>query len=125
MTDLEEKTEALPKMVSSVEETLEVNELETTLYNSKGESTLEEFSSAAKTVKFSAGNRYYIKVGGRPPISYNPIVDDLATADSRHRGKEMLFKYEEVDKNLFEQYVEFLKTRNTYLLNQVEALRKR
>jgi len=113
------------KIVSSVEETFEVNELETILYNNVGEDTQEEESSAAKTVKFSAGDRHYIKVGGRPSVSYNPIIDDLKTTDSRHRGKEMLFKYEEVNKDLFEQYIEFLKTKNTYLLNQVEILRKR
>jgi len=113
------------KIVSSVEDVLEVDELETTLYNSDGEDTQEDGSSAAKTVKFSAEDRYYIKVGGRPSVSYNPIIDDLKTTDSRHRGKEMLFKYEEVNKDLFEQYIEFLKTKNTYLLNQVEILRKR
>jgi hypothetical protein len=113
------------KIISSVEEVLEVNELEIILYNSDGEDTQKESSSAAKLAKFSAGDRYYIKVGGRPPVSYNPIIDDLKTTDSRHRGKEMLFKYEEVDRGLFEQYIEFLKTKNTYLLNQVEVLRKR
>ncbi len=112
-------------MVSNVEATLGVDELETTLYDSVGESTQEEESSAAKTIQFSAGNRHYIKVGGRPPASYNPIVDSLDATDSRSRGKDLFFKYEEVDKDLFQQYVEFLKTRNTYLLNQVEASRKR
>tara|TARA_R110000765_G_scaffold223158_3_gene327309 strand:- start:1248 stop:1601 length:354 start_codon:yes stop_codon:yes gene_type:complete len=113
------------KMISDVEKALGVDELETELYNSSGNKTEEENLSAAKIVKFSAGNRYYIKTGGRPTVSYNPIIDDLATTDSRHRGKELLFKYEEVDNGLFEQYVEFLKTKNTYLLNQVETLRKR
>ena len=113
------------KIVSNVEEVLGVDELETALYDSAGEDTQEEGLSAAKTVGFSAGNRYYIKVGGRPPMAYNPIVDDLATADRRYRGKDPLFKYEEVNQDLFEQYIEFLKTKNTYLLNQVELLRKR
>jgi hypothetical protein len=94
-------------------------------YDSKGKETKNEEHSAAKIVKYSDMDRFYLKAGGPSLDSYNPIIDRLDKGDSRVRGSILYFRHVEVDKGVFDKYIDFLSTRNTYLLNQVEASRKR
>lgn len=97
------------------------NRLKINYYDSDGKILEEESSAVAKETKYTKGSKFYILTSRRSKL-FNPISDKI---NQKAKGKGGLpeFTMKEVDQKTFNRYLEFLKSKQTYILRQAELLR--
>ncbi len=109
--------------ISSIDQ-LPINKLNINYYTKDGSKIDSEITAIAKEIEYSSGAKYFILINRKNKL-FNPIIDKKESKSSKGGGSLLEFNMKEVDQKVFDKYIEFLKTKNTYLLSQSELLRGR
>lgn len=92
-------------------------------FNESGITCLEEESAAAKKIALGSTIKHYIRQSKRQRRLFNPIIDKI---DQKSIVRtELEFNFQEVNKECFDQYLQYLKNRNSYFLLQANNYWKR
>jgi len=94
-----------------------------TLTGETGNEIKNENLAVAKNLVLSSAAKFYVRASKRQRRLYNPIVDKI---DQRSVPRtELEFVFQEVSKDCYDSYVEYLKTRNSYMLTKADLFAKR
>jgi len=75
---------------------------------------------SCRSLDLSNSSRFFAKVDILSNKLYNPISDDIM----QKRGGRLSFAEREVNKESFDEYMEFLKTKNPIYYNRANASRR-
>ena len=75
---------------------------------------------SCRSLEMSTSNRFFAKVNILNNKLYNPISDDVM----QKRGGRMSFAEREVTKESFDEYVEYLKTKNPIYYTRANSSRR-
>jgi hypothetical protein len=111
------------KFISNPTEMRAENEASVSLVTETGAITNNETFAAAKTIATSGATKFLIKASKRQRRLFNPIVDKIDQKSVIRT--ELEFDFQDVSKECYDSYLEYLKTRNSYMLTKAELFAKR
>jgi len=92
-------------------------------YNEQGIGCEAEENAAAKKTLAGSTTKHFVKQSKRQRRLFNPIIDKIDQKSVLRTENEFLFQ--EVNKECFEEYLKYLKNRNSYFLMQANTFWKR
>lgn len=111
------------KFISELDQLREDPNVTITRIDSRGIEIKDENLAAAKSVSIAGNVKYFARSSKRQRRLYNPIVDKI---DQRSVIRtELEFDMSEINKECFDSYCEYLKTRNSYMLTKADLFSKR
>lgn len=111
------------KFISNPSEMRGENDVSISLTAETGGVTKDELVAAAKTVATSGATKFLVKASKRQRRLFNPIVDKIDQKSVIRT--ELEFDFLDVSKDCYDAYIEYLKTRNSYMLTKAELFAKR
>jgi sensor histidine kinase regulating citrate/malate metabolism len=111
------------KFIKNAKQIKEDNNISTWYTSNSGKESTDNTNAAAKSVHISSGVKFYVLASKRQRRLYNPIVDKIDEKNQTRLENEFLF--EEVNKECYDNYVSYLRDRNSYLLTKAQIYYKR
>jgi hypothetical protein len=111
------------KFISNADEMRAEKDVSVNLVTETGAVTNSESLAAAKSVSTSGSTKFLVRASKRQRRLYNPIVDKIDQKSVIRT--ELEFDFQDVSKDCYDSYIEYLKTRNSYMLTKAELFAKR
>ena len=92
-------------------------------FDQSGNPCSDEDLAAAKKVAIGTTVKHFIKQSKRQRRLFNPIIDKIDQKSVLRTENEFLFQ--EVNKDCFDEYIKYLKNRNSYFFLQANNYWKR
>lgn len=93
------------------------------MFDPSGNPCSEESSAAAKKIAVGTTVKHFVKQSKRQRRLFNPIIDKIDEKSILRTENEFLFQ--EVSKDCFDEYMKYLKNRNSYFFLQANNYWKR
>jgi len=111
------------KFIKNIKQIREESEITTWYVSSSGKESVDELNAAAKTVHLSSGVKFFVLTSKRQRRLYNPLVDKINEKSQTKAENEFIF--EEVNKECYDNFVDYLKNKNSYMLTKAQIYYKR
>jgi len=111
------------KFISETDQLRETNKPTMVFVSSAGYEIKEENNAAAKQMIMSSVSKFFVRSSKRQRRLFNPIVDKIDQKSVLRT--ELEFEFQEVNKDCYDSYLEYLKTRNSYMLTKADLFAKR
>lgn len=111
------------KFIKNIKQLKDETDISTWYVSNSGQESTEEFNAAAKTVHMSSTVKFFVLASKKQRRLYNPVVDKINEKSQTKAENEFLF--EEVKKECYDHYVDYLKNKNSYLLTKAQIYYKR